>query len=151
MALRTLTYISKSLCGTNYSGVLDIMRACDRRNVALGLTGRLFFNRQTFFQTLEGDAKAVADMFARIEADPRHAGVRVVIDAAIEMRRYDDFQVEPRTELDTTGGILPDGARAIRGLEWRTPHSMPPAVKTYRDASDEVGASGFRVRNYGGR
>jgi hypothetical protein len=48
------------------------------RNKEAGVTGMLVFHDGTFLQMLEGEKRAVIDIFTRIEKDPRHRGVAVL-------------------------------------------------------------------------
>jgi hypothetical protein len=48
------------------------------RNKEAGVTGVLVFHDGTFLQALEGEKRAVIDIFARIEKDPRHRDVSVL-------------------------------------------------------------------------
>ena len=48
------------------------------RNSEVGVTGMLVFHDGMFLQALEGESCAVNEVFARIEADPRHTGVAVL-------------------------------------------------------------------------
>ncbi len=48
------------------------------RNKALGVTGMLVFHGGTFLQALEGEKRAVNEIFARIQNDPRHSDLIVL-------------------------------------------------------------------------
>jgi hypothetical protein len=61
--------------GTELGGIFTVAR---RSNKALGITGALLITDDAFAQTLEGDAQAVRELFARIEHDPRHDSVHVL-------------------------------------------------------------------------
>lgn len=48
------------------------------RNKSVGVTGMLVYHDGTFLQALEGEKRAVNEVFARIEQDPRHRNVAVL-------------------------------------------------------------------------
>lgn len=48
------------------------------RNGEVGVTGMLVFHDGMFLQALEGEARAVNEVFARIHADTRHTDVTVL-------------------------------------------------------------------------
>jgi hypothetical protein len=48
------------------------------RNKEAGVTGMLVFHDGTFLQALEGEKRAVIDVFSRIEKDPRHRDISVL-------------------------------------------------------------------------
>jgi len=48
------------------------------RNKDLGVTGMLVFHDGTFLQALEGENRAVNEIFARIHGDPRHRDLIVL-------------------------------------------------------------------------
>jgi hypothetical protein len=55
--------------------VQDILSVCAQNNEALGVTGLLLYNGRNFLQLLEGEGAVLAELMAKIEVDPRHAGV----------------------------------------------------------------------------
>lgn len=52
--------------------ILDVLRAAERNNRRMGLSGCLAYGDGTYLQLLEGSREAVAEIMARIVADPRH-------------------------------------------------------------------------------
>jgi hypothetical protein len=48
------------------------------RNKAVGVTGMLVFHDGTFLQALEGENRAVNEIFASIQNDPRHRDLTVL-------------------------------------------------------------------------
>ena len=49
------------------------------RNAEAGLTGMLIYDGGTFLQMLEGDMAPIFKTFARIERDPRHKDIAVLL------------------------------------------------------------------------
>ena len=48
------------------------------RNKAVGVTGMLVFHDGAFLQAIEGEKRAVNEIFARIQNDPRHGDLVVL-------------------------------------------------------------------------
>lgn len=49
------------------------------RNPEAGLTGMLIYDRGTFLQMLEGDMAPLFNTYARVERDPRHKDISVLL------------------------------------------------------------------------
>jgi hypothetical protein len=49
-----------------------------KRNRMLGVSGMLVFHAGTFLQALEGEKRAVSEIFASISSDPRHGNIDVL-------------------------------------------------------------------------
>lgn len=105
-------------------------------NTRLGLTGMLLHAEGNFFQVLEGSAVVVDALYERIEADPRHDRVTMIIREPIHRRAFSDWSMGfchlSREELAgeigvndffTTGGASDSRARkllnAFRDGRWR--------------------------------
>jgi hypothetical protein len=83
MAFR-IAYVSRSLVGGLSPELLDIARVALSRNAAEGVAGALYFDRERFLQVLEGPEPAVRRIMASIGRDPRHAGLRVLLEGSAE-------------------------------------------------------------------
>lgn len=78
--------------GTPDSEALKRILAQSRRNNApLGITGMLLHTAGSFFQILEGAPEAIAALFARISADPRHHRITTIIREPIPRRSFPDW------------------------------------------------------------
>ena len=88
-----LVYVSVS-SGTMNDGdlnaILDVSR---RNNPPLGVTGVLLYLDQGFLQVLEGPKDAVLSIFAAIERDNRHGGVRVLVQHDVEERLFGEWSM----------------------------------------------------------
>lgn len=91
--MRALTYFSRSLCDSNYGGVLDIMRACDRNNQKLGVTGKLCVARKYFLGVIEGDDDVVEYLFDKIQGDRRHYDIKIIEDVSRPWRQYKGYEI----------------------------------------------------------
>ncbi len=86
--LHTIVYVSHAAIELHDTD-LELLLATSRRNNARdGITGVLLHRDGNFMQCLEGEPEAVRRTFARIERDPRHAGVIVLLDEPITERSF---------------------------------------------------------------
>jgi hypothetical protein len=86
--------------------LLEVARA---NNARLGLTGMLLYAEGSFFQVLEGHADVVDALYVKIERDPRHDQVTLVIKEPIPKRYFDDWTMGfyriSREELAGMSGV----------------------------------------------
>ena len=74
--------------GEELHALLTVSR---ERNGARGITGMLLYNDGRFMQALEGDEQTVRDVYARISADERHDGLKVITHGAVEGRSFPEW------------------------------------------------------------
>jgi hypothetical protein len=70
--------------------ILDVSRAINRE---LGITGMLLYLDHGFLQILEGPEAAVMETFRRIERDPRHLGIRVLVQQHVSERLFGEWSM----------------------------------------------------------
>lgn len=75
--IERLLYHSHALIGEYSVEALDILRAAQARNGALGITGCLHHEDGLFVQCIEGRPSAVVDILRRLKADHRHCALTV--------------------------------------------------------------------------
>ncbi len=73
--LSNLFFVSGSVHPRGHASDIDILRKSDEDNKALELTGCLLRGYDWFAHSLEGDDRALAELFAKIRKDPRHRNV----------------------------------------------------------------------------
>ena len=76
--------------------ILTTARAFNRRN---GITGCLVHDGRRFAQWLEGPAAAVEALLLRIDRDPRHGDLRIVLVRPADRRAFGDWSM---------AGVLPE-------------------------------------------
>jgi hypothetical protein len=88
-----LTYVSSAtslLPVGELHGLLDEARANNERD---GITGMLLYRDGNFMQTIEGDGGAIADLHARLDLDPRHTGLTVLLHGERAERRFEGWSM----------------------------------------------------------
>jgi len=88
-----VTYISQEASPLSADALLGLLSECHRNNTARGLTGMLLFGNGTFLQSLEGEREVVEALMAKIARDPRHTGMKILRQDAIEERQYVDWSM----------------------------------------------------------
>jgi hypothetical protein len=83
----------------------DIIATSKRNNVALEVTGVMFFHGGRFLQVLEGNEEVVRALMAKIARDPRHTNIEYLFDDEIESRglpgwNMDKFCLDEQDEVD---------------------------------------------------
>lgn len=83
----------------------SIVADAKQRNLALGITGVLFYHAGKFVQVIEGEEPHLRQLMALIEADPRHCNLTYLIDVPVERRGFeawnmDSFNLTRKDSLD---------------------------------------------------
>ena len=88
-----LVYVSASSWAMKDSDLITILEVSRRKNPPLGVTGMLLHLDHGFLQVLEGPKDAVLSVFAAIERDYRHHGVRVLVQHDVEERLFGEWSM----------------------------------------------------------
>lgn len=81
---------SKPMSEVDLKGILDVARV---KNVERGITGKLFYRNQHFFQILEGEEATVQALVASIKRDPRQSGL-TILDEGKQERLFEDWSMD---------------------------------------------------------
>jgi hypothetical protein len=76
--MHQIVYISSARQEFSTSDLKKVLVGARMRNNAVGVTGMLVFHDGTFLQALEGENRAVNEIFASIRNDPRHGDFTVL-------------------------------------------------------------------------
>lgn len=91
-ALQQLAYTSRSAVEMDsLQAVAELLAASQRNNWRDEITGALAYSDGRFFQVVEGRRDAIARLMRRVEADPRHADISVVLERPLEQRVFPDW------------------------------------------------------------
>ena len=78
-----VVYVSQLAPGESCAAFSAICRWARPRNLERGISGVLLFDGERFLQWLHGGHDEVSRLMAAIAADPRHAAVRVLLQAPL--------------------------------------------------------------------
>ena len=68
-----------------------LLERARRANAEHNLTGMLLYVEGSFFQVLEGESEAVDALYSKIERDPRHTRITLIIRESIAQRDFGDW------------------------------------------------------------
>ena len=80
MVCHQLIYISRPTVEVTQDVLLDILNKAQTINHKFKISGLLIFHNGKFMQLLEGGEKEVKDLFEKIQHDPRHSDVRILLE-----------------------------------------------------------------------
>ena len=83
-----MAYISTASKSFESVELREMLKSSNVRNKEAGITGMLLYKDGQFMQVLEGPEKAVKATFGRIIRDSRHHGIIVLVNGAVEERRF---------------------------------------------------------------
>ena len=96
--------------------LLELLAVSRRNNESCGITGMLLYKDRRFLQVLEGDEAAVRATYARIERDPRHRDVVVLVTDEEREREFADWSMAFHDLDDETARQTP-GFSSFLGTE----------------------------------
>jgi len=76
--MHQIVYTSTAVEEFSPADIERLLLDARRRNRALGVSGMLVFHDCTFLQALEGEQRAVNEIFARIASDRRHRDIEIL-------------------------------------------------------------------------
>ena len=142
--IRQVIYISKAADDFTAFELHELAEAAASNNKLHNITGALLYIDKCFIQVIEGDEDSIADLLARLEADPRHHAIRIISDHLEESRYFADWSMglisppdedKPKVvkELRTVSGSSGDerAATAIAPL----PHTVAMMQRLYETDS----------------
>src|SRR5450755_1509533 len=91
--IRQVFYVSRASSGLTDRMVQEILASSRLNNRRLDVTGSLLFSGDHFAQFLEGTPANLQLLVDKIAGDPRHHGVRVLIDQETTLRTYADWSM----------------------------------------------------------
>ncbi len=108
--LYSLVYSSNATGSVSETELRELLDVSRRANGRAGITGLLLYRNGRFVQFLEGPEDDVRALYRRISADPRHGGIRLLVDGHPQSRTFQDWSMgyEP---LATSDEPLPPGFR----------------------------------------
>jgi len=120
--------ITTSTSGRAADDIPDIVREAAPRNGLDGITGLLYTEDDSFLQAIEGPDDSVSDLMARLETDPRHRDLTILVDRSIADREFGDWTMiyrDRRESIDAfddrlrvlLAGVSDETVRHFRALQ----------------------------------
>jgi len=89
----SLTYVSSATVPFSPSSLRELLEKSRSNNLKRGITGMLLFKDGNFMQVLEGEQAAVDATQQRIDSDPRHTGLIVLLRGEIAERSFAEWSM----------------------------------------------------------
>ena len=105
----SLTYVSSTQELLSVQELVELLEAIRPKNEELELTGMLLYSGGNVIQTLEGPEESVEKVFASIESDPRHTGIRVLQREQVETRTFPRWSMGFRNLSEREADDVPGG------------------------------------------
>lgn len=109
--LYSLVYRSRARYDFTDAALNALLQKARLRNQQARLSGLLIYCEEQFLQVLEGTEPALSDLYARIQADPRHHHVRTLAYGPIRRRAFPDWRMAflktDATSLEYVTGAMP--------------------------------------------
>lgn len=101
--MRQLIYRSTTTAGSGHAvdDLPAIVQQASARNGIEGITGLLYSEDDSFLQVIEGHDDSIEDLLGRLEADPRHRGIRILSDRHISEREFGDWTMAYRDRRES--------------------------------------------------
>lgn len=88
-----LVYVSAAVHRMPHEELVALLRQSRDNNARLGITGMLLHKDGNFMQALEGPAAAVEELSRKIQSDPRHHHVMILIQGPLGQRNFDGWSM----------------------------------------------------------
>jgi len=114
--MRQLLYVSNTVHTVTVGDLDDILTASRRNNAMLDITGLLLFIDGGFLQILEGEERAVRELYTRVATDPRHANPHLMLDREVPVRAFPEWSMgfeHPSMDDPETAGMFGVARSAI--------------------------------------
>lgn len=130
--LYSLVYRSRARFDFTDAALNALLHKARLHNQQASLSGILLYCEKQFLQVLEGTEPDLSDLYARIQADPRHHHVRTLVYGPIRTRAFPDWRMAfLKTDADTLGYIT--GAMPLAAAPGLTAHPSEELGKLLRD------------------
>jgi len=116
--MRQLLYVSNTVDELGLGDLDQVLTASRRNNAMMGITGLLLFIDGGFLQMLEGEERAVRELYTRITSDPRHRNARLMLDREVPCRAFPEWSMgfeRPCMDDPETAGMFGVAREAIHG------------------------------------
>ena len=114
--MRQLLYVSNTAHSVTVGDLDNILTASRRNNAMLGITGLLLSIDGGFLQILEGEERAVRELYTRLASDTRHVNPHLMLDREVPVRAFPEWSMgfeRPAMDDPETAGMFGVARSAI--------------------------------------
>lgn len=91
MQALSLVYSSVATAPFDHAALQLLLLQARAHNLIAGITGLLLYRGQQFAQALQGPEPAVESLFARIQRDPRHRSINLLLKERVAEPSFQDW------------------------------------------------------------
>ena len=91
MSVFQTIYVSVATELLKLTDLSEILTRARESNTKLGISGLLIFHENTFVQVLEGPRAGIESLLKKIELDPRHKNMKILLQKEIEEKEFDQW------------------------------------------------------------
>lgn len=113
----SIVYVSTATDLFSDDDLPAVLTSSGKNNVLTHLTGMLLYRDGRFLQVLEGPEVFVRGRMSTITADPRHTGVRVLLEEKIEQRRFPYWTMRYEPVSPTMANTIPGFRKMFTHVE----------------------------------
>lgn len=88
-----LIYTSAATVEFSREDLIELLDRARQNNEGLEVSGMLVYQDGSFLQILEGEEEKVIPLYEKIEKDPRHGEVKLILRSEIEERSFGDWKM----------------------------------------------------------
>ena len=103
--MERLIYTSTAIGNLAVGDIQAIVAQSERNNAETGIGGFLIYAHDRFLQMLEGPALLIEALMKRIDADPRHDSLEIVLRETAKKAWFPDWDMKPLISFSGTPGL----------------------------------------------
>lgn len=88
-----IIYVSTTTKTPSESDLVKLLETARARNISRRITGMLLYSNNTYLQLLEGESKAVLDLYDKICRDSRNQGNTILQQSEVFTRDFPDWSM----------------------------------------------------------
>ena len=111
-------YASASTKPFTQKELVELLKVAREKNMAADVTGMLLYHAGCFLQVLEGPDENVDAIYAKVQTDPRHTNLLLLVRETIEERAFEHWSmgfVDTTRIAEHMGGFV-DYMRAFESM-----------------------------------
>jgi hypothetical protein len=104
-ALASLIYRSRACDSFSEDALLRLLARARTRNAEIAVTGVLVYERDRFFQCVEGPEASLTIVMDRIRSDPRHVDLEILAHQGIPSRLFPAWHMKLARRAEPSAGV----------------------------------------------
>ena len=102
-----LIFASSAVKELDRQELSELCQQAETKNKKLGITGQLIYDGGNFLSVLEGESKAIQQVFSAISNDSRHHGLILIHEDVLTKRVFSSWSMDFQKHKNHTGYRMP--------------------------------------------